>query len=156
MKGNDLQAKNKVMCTCGKCPTYNDCTKGKRETMFFSVGKFPARSLKKSLPLSDLSGYPIMRLSKGYYCMSGRKKNSGGCNFYFFLAFVGKNDPHSGVLAGFLRSGGGKVWGKSNLDLKAFDGHWARGKSAVFWHLRRLLGVFSTRNETGGFTGFSL
>jgi hypothetical protein len=84
-----------------------------------------------------------------------RKKNSGGCNFYFFLAFVGKNDPHIGVLAGFLRSGGGKVWGKSNLDLKAFDGHWARGKSAVFWHLGRLLGVFSTRNETGGFTGFS-
>jgi hypothetical protein len=33
-----------------------------------------------------------------------------------------KNDPHSGVLAGFLRSGWGKVWGKNNLDLKAFDG----------------------------------
>jgi hypothetical protein len=72
------------------------------------------------------------------------------------LAFVGKNEPHIGVLAGFLMSGWGKVGGKNNLDLKAFDGHWARGKSAVFWKTKRILGIFSTRNETEGFTWFSL
>jgi len=66
-----------------------------------------------------------------------------------------KKDPHIGVLAGFLRSGWGKVWGKNNLDLKAFDGHWARGKSAVFWQIGRILGVFSTRNEKKQFAGFS-
>jgi hypothetical protein len=49
-----------------------------------------------------------------------------------------KNDPHISVLAGFLRSGWGKVWGKNNLDLKAFDGHWARGKSAVFYQTKRI------------------
>jgi|APFre7841882724_1041349.scaffolds.fasta_scaffold27769_3 hypothetical protein len=87
MKANDLQAKNKVMCTCGKCPTYNDCTKGKRETMFFSVGKFPARSLKKSLRLPDLSVTPNNGTDQGYYCISGSEKEQRGvCDFHLFPA----------------------------------------------------------------------
>ncbi|HWS22542.1 MAG TPA: DUF2769 domain-containing protein [Methanoregula sp.] len=48
MKGNNLLAKNKVMCTCGKCPTYNDCTKGNRETMFCPVGKIASTLTKKT------------------------------------------------------------------------------------------------------------
>jgi hypothetical protein len=35
-----------------------------------------------------------------------------------FSYLPGKNDPHIGVLTGFLRSEWGKVWGKNNLDLK--------------------------------------
>jgi hypothetical protein len=57
VKGNDLLAKNKVMYTCGKCPTYNNCTKGNMETLFCSVGKISC-TLTKNLYLSDLSGYP--------------------------------------------------------------------------------------------------
>jgi hypothetical protein len=49
----------------------------------------------------------------------------------------------------------GKVWGKNNLDLKAFGSPKARCKSALFWQTKRILGMFSTRNETEGFTGFA-
>jgi len=48
VKGNDLLAKNKVICTCGKCLTYHDRTKGKREIMFCSVGKIACTLTKKA------------------------------------------------------------------------------------------------------------
>jgi hypothetical protein len=68
---------------------------------------------------------------------------------------VEKKEPHSGVLAGFLGSGGGKSGSSIQLDLKGLTSHKVRCKSAVFWQTERLLGVFSTGTEKGGFTGFS-
>ena len=44
---------------------------------------------------------------------------------------------------------------KLQLDLKGLTSHKVRCKSAVFWQTERLLGIFSTRTEKGGFTGFS-
>jgi hypothetical protein len=72
-----------------------------------------------------------------------------------FLTFVEKNDPLIRVLAAFLWPGWGKLSGKNGLDLRAIGGLWARCNSAVFWQTERLYGVFSTRTETEGFTGFS-
>jgi hypothetical protein len=64
-----------------------------------------------------------------------------------FLDRLQKNDPHIGVLAGFLRSGWGKLSGKIHLDLKGFIAHYVRCKSAVFWQIGRDLSVFSTGTE---------
>jgi len=49
----------------------------------------------------------------------------------------------------------GKLCGKNSLDLKGFGGLLMRYKSAVFWQKKRILGIFSTRNEKKQFTGFS-
>jgi hypothetical protein len=48
MKGNERLAKNKLMCTCGKCLTYHDRTKGNIETTFCSVGKIASTLTKKT------------------------------------------------------------------------------------------------------------
>jgi hypothetical protein len=68
---------------------------------------------------------------------------------------VEKKEPHSGVLAGFWGSGWGKSGSYIHLDLNGLTSHKARCKSAVFWQTERLLGIFSTGTEKGGFTGFS-
>ena len=66
-----------------------------------------------------------------------------------------KNDPHIRILAAFLGSRQGKLYAENSLGLKAIDDHQARCKSAVFWQTERLLGIFSTGTEKGGFTGLS-
>ena len=73
-----------------------------------------------------------------------------------FLTPPGKNDPHIRVLAGFPGFTWDKLGGKNGLDSRAFSGLWVRCKSAVFWQTGRFLGVFSTRTEKEGFTGFSV
>ena len=72
-----------------------------------------------------------------------------------FLTPPGKNDPHIRVLAGIQGSGWGKLSGKNDPDSRAFGGLLVRSKFAVFWQTKRYLGVFSTRTEKEGFTGFS-
>jgi len=155
MRGNNLLAKNKVMCTCGKCPTYHDCTKGKIETMFLFGWQNFLHAHQKSLPLSDPSGYPIIGLSQGYYCMSGSKKRTAGYVIFTFFRRPPKNEPHIRVLAGFLRSGWGKVCDKIHLNLKGLKSHQVRCRSALFWQTERILSIFSTRNKKKRFTGFS-
>ena len=54
----------------------------------------------------------------------------------------------SGVLCAKIRD-------NIHRDFKAFGMLWERGKSAVFYQTERYLGVFSTRTEKEGFTGFS-
>ena len=78
MKGNNLLAKNKVMCTCGKCPTYHECTKENIETMFCSVGKISCTLTKKACLCPTRPVTPIIGLSQGYYCMSGSEKEQRG------------------------------------------------------------------------------
>ena len=31
--------KNKAICICGRCPTYDDCAKGKKELLFCATGQ---------------------------------------------------------------------------------------------------------------------
>ena len=64
MKGNNLLAKNKVMCTCGKFPTYNNYTKGNIETRFCSVGKISCTLTKKACICPTCPVTPIMGLIK--------------------------------------------------------------------------------------------
>lgn len=42
------------------------------------------------------------------------------CHFYTIV--VGENDPHSGVLAGFMGSGWAKLYGEICLGSRAFGG----------------------------------
>jgi hypothetical protein len=49
-----------------------------------------------------------------------------------FRTSVGKKDPQIRPLFGFSDAGWVKAWVKINLDSRAFGGHWARSKSAVF------------------------
>ena len=58
----------------------------------------------------------------------------------------------SGRVSGVLCA---KIRDKINIDSKAFGRLLARGKSAVFCQTERYSGVFSTRTEKNGFTGFS-
>jgi hypothetical protein len=84
--------------------------------------------------------------------------NSFGKSFparCFFQAFIRKKQPshsRSGRVSGVLCA---KISDKIHIDSKAFGGLLARGKSAVFWQTGQYLGVFSTRTEKEGFTGFS-
>lgn len=48
----------------------------------------------------------------------------------------------------------GIIGGKKQVGLKGFTSHQVRCNSAVFWQTERYSGVFSTRTEKGGFTGF--
>ena len=48
----------------------------------------------------------------------------------------------------------GKLCGKKLIDLKCCTRRQVRCKPAVFWLTWLKFGVFSTRTETGGFTGF--
>jgi hypothetical protein len=72
-----------------------------------------------------------------------------------FLAFIRKKQPsysRSGRVSQVLCA---KIWDKIHIDYKAFGGLLARDKSAVFWQTGQYFGVFSTRTEKEGFTGFS-
>src|SRR5208283_609984 len=71
-----------------------------------------------------------------------------------FKTSVGKKDPQIRPFFGFSGARWVKAWVKINLDSRAFGGHWARSKYAVFWQTGQLKGVFSTRTETKQFTGF--
>jgi hypothetical protein len=55
----------------------------------------------------------------------------------------------------FLGAGWVKAWVKINLDSRAFGGQYLTSKSAVFWKTGLDFDLFSTRTETGHFTGIS-
>jgi len=54
-----------------------------------------------------------------------------------------------------MRSGWDKLSGKNGLDSRAFNGLWARWKSAVFWQKGLKIGLFSTGTENRRFMRFS-
>jgi hypothetical protein len=58
----------------------------------------------------------------------------------------------SGRVSGVLCA---KIRDKIHIDSEAFGMLLERSKSAVFYQTERYLGVFSTRTEKEGFTGFS-
>jgi len=65
-------------CICGKCPTYNDCMKGKKEGLFCALGKTGCAVTKKACLCPTCPVTPQMGLSHGYYCIKGSEKEIRG------------------------------------------------------------------------------
>jgi hypothetical protein len=75
---------------------------------------------------------------------------------YPFLDLRRRKFLHIRVPAGFVGPGWGKLGSEISLGLKGFGCRWARGFSPVFWQTERYSGIFSTRTEKNGFSGFSI
>ncbi|HMA06177.1 MAG TPA: DUF2769 domain-containing protein [Methanomicrobiales archaeon] len=68
----------KARCICGKCPTYNDCMKGKAEIFFCTLGKTGCTVTKKACLCPACPVTPIMGFKHGYYCIKGSEKEIRG------------------------------------------------------------------------------
>lgn len=73
-----MMEKNKAMCTCGKCPTYDECAKSKMEALFCSVGKSSCTLSQKACICPTCPVTTAMGLTHGYYCLNGSEKQQRG------------------------------------------------------------------------------
>jgi hypothetical protein len=64
----------KPKCVCMKCPTYNDCMKGKHEVLFCATGKTGCSPTKKACICPTCPVTPMMGLKNMYYCISGSEQ----------------------------------------------------------------------------------
>lgn len=65
-------------CICGKCPTYNDCMKEKKEALFCALGKSGCTATKKGCLCPACPVTRELGLRHGYYCMQGSEKEIRG------------------------------------------------------------------------------
>lgn len=61
-------------CICGKCPTYNDCMKGRQEALFCANGKTGCATVKKGCLCAACPVTPMMGLKHALYCVSGSER----------------------------------------------------------------------------------
>jgi len=81
MAGDELKntiAPLMARCICGKCPTYNDCTRGKKEILFCVNGKTGCAMTKKACLCPACPVTAILGLKHGYYCIRGSEKEIRG------------------------------------------------------------------------------
>jgi hypothetical protein len=65
-------------CICGKCPTSNDCMKGKKEALFCELGKTGCGVTKKVCLCPTCPVTSMLGLKHGYYCVRGSEKEVRG------------------------------------------------------------------------------
>jgi hypothetical protein len=65
-------------CICGRCPTYNDCTRGKKEALFCSLGKTACPVTRKACLCPACPVTQTLGLKHGYYCIKGTEKEIRG------------------------------------------------------------------------------
>ena len=65
-------------CICGKCPTYNDCMKEKKEALFCALGKSGCEPVKKGCLCPACPVTRDLGLKHGYYCLRGSEKEIRG------------------------------------------------------------------------------
>jgi hypothetical protein len=67
----------KKLCICGRCPTYNECSKEKREIWYCAHGKSP-ECIKEKLGClcPNCPIYDEMGLEKSYFCLRGFRKRT--------------------------------------------------------------------------------
>ena len=65
-------------CICGNCPTYGECMKGRRETLFCALGKTACPAARKACLCPACSVTPAMGLKHGFYCLRGSEKEIRG------------------------------------------------------------------------------
>ena len=71
--------KNKSLCICKKCPTYNKCAKEKGELLYCSFGASPTCITEEIACIC--SGCPLtinMGLINEYFCTRGSEKEQRG------------------------------------------------------------------------------
>jgi len=65
-------------CICGKCPTYNDCMKNKKEALYCALGKSACAITKKACLCPTCPVTAMLGLKHGYYCIKGSEKELRG------------------------------------------------------------------------------
>lgn len=65
--------KNLDACPCPNCPSYNDCSREKKETLFCSdaVGKSACEYKMNGCLCGPCPVHKEYSLSAGYYCLNG-------------------------------------------------------------------------------------
>ncbi len=69
----------KPLCICGRCPSYNDCAKEKRELLYCSVGA--SQTCIKEAEVCICGSCPVtpkMGLKNQYFCTHGSEKELRG------------------------------------------------------------------------------
>jgi len=65
-------------CICGKCPTYGECMKERRETLYCALGKTSCAVTRKACLCPACPVTPDLGLKHGYYCIRGSEKEIRG------------------------------------------------------------------------------
>lgn len=75
----EAMKKRRSMCTCGSCPTYNDCTRSKNQLLFCAVGKSEGCTLEmKGCVCPTCPVAADMGLTHSYFCARGSEKQQRG------------------------------------------------------------------------------
>jgi hypothetical protein len=69
-----MMDKNKALCVCGKCPTYDDCAKGKKEILYCVTGRSDCTLTKKACICPTCPITPMLGLKHAYYCTNGSER----------------------------------------------------------------------------------
>ena len=69
-----MMDKNKELCIWGRCPTYNDCAKGKRELLYCATGKSACTLTKNACICPTCPITPMIELKHAYYCTNGSQR----------------------------------------------------------------------------------
>ena len=69
-----MMDKNKALCICGRCPTYNDCAKEKMELLYCATGKSACTLTKKACICPACPITPMIGLKHAYYCTKGSER----------------------------------------------------------------------------------
>jgi len=62
---------NSNKCICPTCPSYDDCMRGKNETLYCARGKTECEVVKKGCVCGSCPVHMENKLTKWYYCLSG-------------------------------------------------------------------------------------
>ena len=66
-------------CPCPRCPSYNDCARGKSETLYCAeaVGQSACEYKMNGCICGSCSVHMACSLSNGYYCIKGSAEKIG-------------------------------------------------------------------------------
>lgn len=70
--------KNRSMCICGGCPTYNPCMREKNELLFCAMGKSACAVEMNACICPTCPVTNMMGLTHAYYCIKGSEKEQRG------------------------------------------------------------------------------
>jgi len=65
--------KNANKCICPTCPSYDDCMRGKSETLYCGRTKSGCEVTKKGCVCGSCPVHMENSLTSGYYCLSGKE-----------------------------------------------------------------------------------
>jgi hypothetical protein len=67
----EVMEKNQARCVCAKCPTYDDCSKGKGELLYCVTGKSSCTLSKTGCICPTCPVTQEIGLKHAYYCTAG-------------------------------------------------------------------------------------